>query len=197
MKHLKIYILLFIVLVLFISLFFLLKKENNLFTAGISKEISFYGTEKYRDLLGYSSFFPETILDDFHIESVSLGITLTKEVTKNKYESLKQTMIEAITDNNAFDALSDYMPYRDSSAFYRCGSDQRMIVIITLPIAKYEIDHIKKKLTEFSYTFSEEKTGTDSPYKQSLIINNVAYIITGDLMSQDEAQKIVDTIKFR
>ena len=200
MKHLKLYILLFIVFTLFISLFFLLKKENNVFIAGVSRKIDFYGTEQYEKLLGYQSFFPEKVLDNFHMDSVSLGITLTKEVTKNKFESLKSLMHEAVIDNKAFNKLSDYMPYRDSAASYRCNMDPRRIGIITLPAAKYETDHIKENLVEFEYTFNDQKTDIDSPFKLSFTINDVAYIVTiekGESFSQDEILNIVNSIKFR
>ncbi|AOT69942.1 hypothetical protein [Geosporobacter ferrireducens] len=72
--------------------------------------------------LGFHVHFPETLCEEYTYERKSEGVGITKPVNAEEWKQLQWVMIRAIADEDTFNHLSDYKPYRDVHATYM---DQR------------------------------------------------------------------------
>jgi hypothetical protein len=183
------------------------EENNQMVFIGVSKTIDFYNTKKYFSLLGYRIVFPETVGNEYRLRSVSLGVSLAKQVHRTMQEPLSKRMSSAIEDNQALKALGPYNPYRRTGAFYIQDSQEKVIVVATMPSEKYNIVENHPENPDVTCTTFQRKhiqyfwkvydLAAVSP-TLSWEQNNITYMIfslNGKALQKKEAVTIADYIQ--
>ncbi|MCL1865662.1 MAG: DUF4367 domain-containing protein [Spirochaetes bacterium] len=159
----KLKVILLGLLLIFLNNAIYAQDSGELYTVSVGKSIGLEDPKKFFPLLGYSVQFPENISSSHMLIDISLGVGLTKEVTKAEGKTLEEKMTAAIEDNDALAILNKYNPFRQMAGFYSNKNRKSIIVAATMPTKAFEEIERKEK----------NKTNFDDKQSKNFMIENI------------------------
>ncbi|MBN1499807.1 MAG: hypothetical protein JW982_06625 [Spirochaetes bacterium] len=197
---------LFLPLFIFMAVLLSANGNENSFYVSVSKTITYYNTSECFELLGYKVFFPDDLPGKCRLEHVSLGVGLGRQVTRENGNQLEKTMQESIENNEIFNQLSDYDPFRQIGAVYSYGTGSVKLVVATMPSSSYGIvENDKSGMASFlkngkryywiDYSDNEQQEN-QSPMLiwENDEISFMVFLLNGKSLNEKQAVRIAEEV---